>query len=219
MTPPPDTSATEDELTAADGRTPGRRGRATRERLLSATADLLATRSYREVKVVDIARSAGSSPATFYQYFADVEAAIVVLARRAVDDGRSLVEPIEATNWRGRAAGVAAEELVGAFLAFWERNAAVMRVIDLAIVEGDRRFRDLRNELLGPVTEVLAAGVESRREGHADARSEAAALVSMLAHVSEHQAGLGQWGADLGNVRAAMVAHVHWGVTGRKPTA
>jgi AcrR family transcriptional regulator len=213
----PSTSAASDELTAADGRTPGRRGRATRERLLAATADLLATRSYREVKVVDIARAAGSSPATFYQYFADVEAAIVVLAQRAVEDGRSLVEAVTDVDWRGRAASTAAEALVTAFLGFWHDHAAVMRVIDLAIVEGDRRFRDLRNDLLGPVTEALANGVAERRGGDADPRSEAAALVSMLAHVSEHQAGLDQWGADLGSVRDVMAAHVHWGVTGRKP--
>lgn len=211
-----DTSLAADDLTASDGRTPGRRGRATRERLLAATADLLATRSYREVKVVDIARAAGSSPATFYQYFSDVEAAVVVLAQRAVEDGRSLVDAIAGADWAGRSASAASEALVDAFLAFWHDHAAVMRVIDLAIVEGDRRFRDLRNDLLGPVTEALAAGVAARRDDGTDPRSEAATLVSMLAHVSEHQAGLDQWGADLGNVRASMTAHVRWGVTGRK---
>lgn len=208
----------EDDLLAADGRVPGRRGRATRDRLLAATAELLATRSYREVKVVDIARAAGSSPATFYQYFADVEAAVVVLAQRAVEDGAQLVAPVTDADWRGRAANAAAGALVDAFLTYWREHAAVMRVIDLAIVEGDRRFRDLRNDLLGPVTEALAAGVAERRRGEVDPRSEAAALVSMLAHVSEHQAGLDQWGADLGSVRDVLAAHVHWGVTGRRPS-
>ena len=63
----------EAELRAADGRVPGRRGRATRTRLLECTSDMLATTSFRELKVIDIAREANTSPATFYQYFADVE--------------------------------------------------------------------------------------------------------------------------------------------------
>ena len=73
-------TATEEELRAADGRVPGRRGRATRQRLLECTTGMLEAGSYRDLKVIDIAREAGTSPATFYQYFADVEAAILVLA-------------------------------------------------------------------------------------------------------------------------------------------
>ena len=44
-----------DELRAVDGRVPGRRGLATRARLLEQTRELLYTTSYRDLKVVDIA--------------------------------------------------------------------------------------------------------------------------------------------------------------------
>ena len=43
-----------DELRAVDGRVPGRRGLATRARLLEQTRELLYTTSYRDLKVVDI---------------------------------------------------------------------------------------------------------------------------------------------------------------------
>jgi AcrR family transcriptional regulator len=79
-----------EDLRAADGRVPGRRGRATRQRLLDATAELLTTTSYRDVKVIDIAREAGTSPATFYQYFADVEGAVLVLAEEMARSGAHL---------------------------------------------------------------------------------------------------------------------------------
>ena len=42
------------------------------------------------MKVIDIAREAGTSPATFYQYFADVEAAILVLAEEMAQQGEHL---------------------------------------------------------------------------------------------------------------------------------
>ena len=76
-----------DQLRASDGRVPGRRGRATRQRLLDCTAEMLRTTSYRAIKVIDIAREAGTSPATFYQYFPDVESAILVLADDMVAKG------------------------------------------------------------------------------------------------------------------------------------
>ena len=68
------------DLRAVDGRLPGRRGLATRQRLLAATATLLETTGYRDLKVVEVAREAGTSPATFYQYFPDAESAVLVLA-------------------------------------------------------------------------------------------------------------------------------------------
>jgi AcrR family transcriptional regulator len=54
-----------DDLPAVDGRVPGKRGRATRERLLACTAELLGKTSYRDLSVIDIAGCAGTSPATF----------------------------------------------------------------------------------------------------------------------------------------------------------
>ncbi len=52
-------------LRATDGRVPGRRGQATRRKLLDTTAALLKTTSYRTIKVIDIAREAGRSPPLF----------------------------------------------------------------------------------------------------------------------------------------------------------
>src|SRR5438874_8540188 len=85
-------AASAQQLRASDGRVPGRRGRATREKLLSCTADILEKTSYRDLKVIDIARCAGTSPATFYQYFNDVEAAVLELAGKLQEEGASLVE-------------------------------------------------------------------------------------------------------------------------------
>ena len=87
VTATPPELADDDDLRAADGRVPGRRGRATRQRLLEQTAEMLRTSSYRDLKVVDIAREAGTSPATFYQYFPDVESAILVLAEEMSQTG------------------------------------------------------------------------------------------------------------------------------------
>ena len=75
---------------ASDGRVIGERAQRTRRRLLDATAALLDERGALGLRVVDITRSVGTSPATFYQYFSDVEEAILVLADGTVFRGTSI---------------------------------------------------------------------------------------------------------------------------------
>jgi AcrR family transcriptional regulator len=208
-------------MPAADGRLPGRRGRATRAKLLEATAALLEATSYRELKVVDIARKAGTSPATFYQYFADVEAAILSLGEVMAADGPVLAGPVLGP-WAGRAGAEKSLQLVEGFLRFWEEHEAVLRVVDLAIVEGDKRFRLIRNRLLEPVTFALIDVItEHQKAGRhpdtVDPRAQAAVLLSMLAHVAEHRHGLEAWGVTGSQARESMARIVAWSVTGRKP--
>ncbi|MDX1511584.1 MAG: TetR family transcriptional regulator [Nitriliruptorales bacterium] len=208
----------ETTVPAADGRIPGRRGTQTRERLLDATAEMLTSTSYRDLKVVDIARAVGTSPATFYQYFADVESAVLLLGQRLTEDAHELTAPIEAGDWLGTGSYDAALALVDAFLDFWRSHEAVLRVVDLAIVEGDRRFREIRNKVLYPVTKALTSVVASaspRTNGRAvDPTAQAAVLVSMLAHVAEHRRGNEAWGIDRDEMRHALAETVRTSVVG-----
>src|ERR1700709_1134378 len=81
----------DEDMRAADGRVPGRRGRATRQKLLDCTRGMLANQTYRELRVGDIPRQAGTSPATFYQYFPDVNTAIVALAEEMAEQGNEVL--------------------------------------------------------------------------------------------------------------------------------
>ena len=189
----------------------GRRGQRTRSKLLEATAGLLETERYRDVKVVDIARAAGTSPATFYQYFADVEDAVRALAESMVDTEAPVLASLVAdADWSGPDGIDAAYALVDGFLALWDRHRPLLRVIDLATDEGDARFRALRTRLLAAPSEALvdvcgALDVTNRPDPHADA----GVLVSMLAHVSAHRVGLESWGAATADLRRSMARVVH----------
>lgn len=189
----------------------GRRGQRTRSRLLDATAGLLETERYRDVKVVDIARDAGTSPATFYQYFSDVEDAVRALAEAMVDSEAPMLGALVAdADWSGSDGMTSAYSLVDGFLALWDRHRPLLRVIDLATDEGDERFRSLRTRLLAAPSEALVAvfsafDVTDRPDPHADA----GVLVSMLAHVSAHREGLESWGARTADLRRSMARIVH----------
>jgi AcrR family transcriptional regulator len=173
-----------DEVVAQDGRPVGRRGAQTRRKLLDATAQLLEDRGIRDLRVVDIAREVGTSPATFYQYFRDVEDAVLELAS---DVGTEL-HPLAALldpSWEGDAGLDAARRLVDGFVDYWDRHRAVLRTRNLAAQEGDARFREVRNRTLGVFTQRISAKVaESQAGGRVVAElSPAAAGAAMVALV------------------------------------
>lgn len=220
VSPPPSPRAVDGALRAVDGRVPGRRGLATRRRLLDTLAEMLATTSYRDLKVVDVARAAGTSPATFYQYFPQVEAAVLALAEElAGEGGRELRALVEGHSWEGVDAASTAAGIADGFLSFWERHGALLSVIDLAALDGDRRFRDLRTRLLNGVSEALEATVaEARAAGRVpvdtEPRAVAVVLTSMLAHVAAHRRGLGDFGVTVDQLRSTMARILGWAVVG-----
>jgi AcrR family transcriptional regulator len=211
-----------DEFRASDGRVPGRRGRATRQKLLDCTQSMLAETSYRDMKVVDIARSAGTSPATFYQYFPDVEAAILVLAEEMAVEGSRLHDLVRDNSWKGHSGFESSEELVEGFMRFWQKHRKVLQVVDLATQEGDERFHQIRTRLLNGLTMALKEVIEEfqragRHPADEDPMATAGVLVSMLANTAAHQYGFEFWGIRTAEVKKSMARIIYWAITNQKP--
>ncbi len=211
------------QVRTVDGRVAGRRGQATRQKLLECLSEMLSTSPYRDVKVIDVARMAGTSPATFYQYFPDVEGAVLELAEDMAREGASLTGLVADRSWAGRAGWATAEDLVDGFLAFWRKNDAILRVVDLGAAEGDKRFYKIRMKILNAVTGSLTDSIkELQDKGRVDKSASAAALagslVVMLAGVAAHQKGFQSWGVKQADLKPSLALLVHLGVTGRKPT-
>lgn len=214
-------------IATTDGRVAGHRGRATRERLLAAVVELLATTPWRSVKVIDIAREAGTSPATFYQYFENVEHAIGVLAEGMVDEAAGIGELV-AGDWSEETSWDTALAVTEGFLEFWEANRAVFRVMDLATEEGDVRLRGVRVRALNAVTVALAqaitqhaprrgsrAGSSTGSPAGSDPMAIAGTLVAMYASVSAHRYGFEFWGIRTRDLVDSQARFLHWAVTGR----
>ena len=219
-----DRSDDPDDLRAADGRVPGRRGLATRQRLLDHTREMLRASSYRDLKVIDIAREAGTSPATFYQYFPDVEAALLVLAQEAAQDGHALTDIVTAGPWTGPDGYETSERLVRGFIEFWGDHSSILRVVDQATAQGDDRFRQIRVRLLNEIATALAQVVrhfisKGKVPRGVDPMAEAGVVVSMLAHVSDHLMGFEFWGIKTKDIQVSMARQVYWTITGQKPPA
>ncbi len=170
------------------GRPLGPRALHTRRRLLDATEELLGQQSVRDVSVVEIARRAGTSPATFYQYFKDVGEATLVLAQEAATEMPTVVELIEGA-WRGQQGLDTARRIVEAFVDHWDQHRAVLLVRNLAADEGDRRFMRVRRQALTPVIEGLARKVEeSQQSGRIAVEVQPFAAAAALASILERLA-------------------------------
>ncbi|GGY65040.1 MULTISPECIES: TetR family transcriptional regulator [Streptomyces] len=209
-------------MRTVDGRVAGRRGQATRQKLLDCLSDMLSSSPYRDVKVIDVARKAGTSPATFYQYFPDVEGAVLELADHMAAESSALAELTAGRSWAGKAGWQTAQELVDGFLDFWKKNDAILRVVDLGAAEGDKRFSKIRMKVLNSVNSSLTESVaELQAKGKVDKDVNPAAiagsLVVMLAAAASHQKGFSSWGVKQAELKPSLALLTYLGVTGKKP--
>ncbi|MCZ6782393.1 MAG: TetR family transcriptional regulator [Proteobacteria bacterium] len=206
-------------LVDQSGRVLGPRARGTRLRLLDATAELLEKVKVRDLRVVDIARAVETSPATFYQYFKDVEEVVLRLAEQASDEMPAVVEEIEG-SWRDAQGLARARRIVDAFIRHWDRHQAVLRVRNLASDEGDRRFRAVRRKALSPVIEALARQIEAAREagrvrGEIHPHAAAAAMAAILERLAAYHQELGAFGVTRDQLVETSAHILHRTVTGR----
>jgi AcrR family transcriptional regulator len=183
-----------DPLVDQTGRVLGVRAQETRQRLLEAAEELLGERSLRDLRVMDIARRIDASPATFYQYFKDVEDVVLCLADQASNEMPAIVESLEG-SWEGEAGLVRARGIVDAFISYWDRHHAVLRVRNLASDEGDERFRAVRARSMGPLLAGLAQLFEqAHRQGRIssaeDPHAAAAAMAAILERLAAYHAEL-----------------------------
>ena len=214
------------DVETTDGRVPGQRGRATRSRLLEATIEVVSQTPWRSVRVIDIAKVAGTSPATFYQYFENVEAAIRVLAEEmvaAADDLAGLVHG----DWSDDESWETALTLSEGFIEFWEANRAVFRVVDLATEEGVAELKGVRVRALNAVTVALAQEIAqlgprgsrpspaSASPAGVDPMAVASTLIAMFINVAAYRYGFEFWGIRTRDLIDSEARFLHWAVTGR----
>jgi len=205
-------------LVDQSGRELGPRALRTRERLLAATAGLLAERGVRDVSVVEIARRASTSPATFYQYFGDVGEATLHLAERAADAGEALLGRFDG-EWAGAAGLDTARAVVRGFVDHWDAHRAILLLRNLHADQGDRRFTDVRRRALAPVIERLAEKIRaSQQRGLVAAElhpaAAAAAMTSVLEKLAAYHKEIEYFGAGREELIESTARILYQTVTG-----
>lgn len=163
---PPDPA--DEVLVDQAGRPLGPRALKTRRKILEATTELLGEKPLREMRVIDIARRIGSSPATFYQYFKDVEDVVLYLASQAKEATPLLVEIIGG-HWEGPEGLERGKRLANLVIDHWEKYAPVLRARNNASDEGHPALREERMAAMMPLVEAFQQAIE---RSHAKAAAE-----------------------------------------------
>ena len=130
--------------------------------------------------------------------------------------GRQLRVLVTDAAWES---GDAAAGLSQGFLAFFAEHGELLRVADLAALEGDDRFRQLRTRLFNGVFLALKdLAHEARAVGAIDASASpggiASVLTTMLTQVSSHRRGFESWGVSADELAATMAAVIDATVRG-----
>ena len=208
----------DDDVMATDGRVIGRRAIQTRRRLLDVTAALLAERGALDLKVIDVARVAGASPATFYQYFADVEDAIAALAAELAVSVAPISSMLD-VDWSGVDGLDRAREFVAAYTRFWDENGSVLRIMMLRADDREERFRQVRRAYSEPFMIAMVAKVRSAQDAGQlsvalDAEATAGAVLAALDRLPNYRQNFEKRGTSRDAMIETVARLAHTALTG-----
>lgn len=169
----------------------GSKGERTRQLLIDITVDLLETHGLRDVSVVDVARAANTSPATFYVYFRGVPEVVLAALETASQTSPEL-EALLGQDWLAPGAAQNALPFVEAYTALWNRNRTIFRVRNLAAEEGDDRFYKARMLAASPMMAALTEQIaRAQAAGHTPADLSARACAGTVLMMLERLAAIG----------------------------
>lgn len=192
-----------------NGQRIGTKGERTRQMLIEATVRLLEEHGLREVSVADVARTANTSPATFYVYFRGVPEVVLAALESAPQTSRRL-EALMDRDWLARGGDTAARALVDEYTELWARHRTIFRVRNLAAEEGDRRFYRARLDAARPTMDGLVGHVAvAQAAGRVPARLEPRACIGTILMMLERLSAIGPMGTgrddspDFGSLKDA----------------
>lgn len=136
----------------------GAKGQRTRQQLIDATVALLETSGLRDLSVVDVARAANTSPATFYVYFRGVPEAVLAALENASQTSPELEALID-RDWLAPGAVEHSLAFVECYTALWNQNRNIFVVRNLAAEEGDARFYEARMRQARPMMAAISKQV------------------------------------------------------------
>ena len=188
-------------MTITDGTGGTTRGRARRQQLLDATAELVAARGFHSVGIAEIGAAAGVTGSAIYRHFDNKQEMLVAVFDRVLDD---LLRGARAVVESASGAHTVLDALVRAQVAFALRNRAVISVYgqeEINLPSDDRRrLRRKQRAYVQMWVDTLASVRPELSEGELIASASAA--IGLLNSVATFDVPLGddELGAFVGDM-------------------
>ncbi len=177
------------------------RGRARREALLEATAELVAERGFHGVGIVEIGAAAGVSGAAIYRHFANKHDLLVALIERSVDE---LTDGARAAVANAATPREALASLIDAHVDFALRERAIIAVHaqEAHTLPAEDRQRLRRKQVAYANLWVDVVAVVRPTRPRAANRASVHAVFGLLNSVANHQSRIPR--EDLAEILRAM---------------
>ncbi|KSQ25058.1 TetR/AcrR family transcriptional regulator [Pseudomonas aeruginosa] len=190
------------------GQVLGRKGQETRQRLMAATRRLLFTHPLVDITAVAISKAAGTSSASFYMYFDDVQDVLYSLALEAGEDMANVSKLLE-EPWPVERFEEEALRLIEALNGVWSRHREVLRYRNLEADRGDPRFEELRMNTYIPFIErfaklILAVNPAVGSRKKSDAYAEATVLQAAMERLASTDPVVMERGLGSKRINAAI---------------
>jgi len=157
----------------------GRKGRDTRERIISAAAELLYCQQSDPFTLSAVARRAGLGLTSLYNYFSDLTELLVAIIEPVMATAEDGYYGLIRQRWSDADLGVRCHEFVVAYHDFWARHSRLLHLRNSMSDNGDERMADMRITATQPIirrlTEQMDGDPRARRS-----RAFAQATVLMI---------------------------------------
>jgi AcrR family transcriptional regulator len=131
------------------------KGERTRRRIMDATATLLRTRPFGEMRITEVAKAAKTAQPNFYVYFPSLEAVVLALAQELSIE--SLAKFVD-EDWNDDTGLELARKLSSEAIAYWRRNGPIYAIVNFMADERHADFGVIRAR----VTRKLYKGFEAK---------------------------------------------------------
>lgn len=173
----------------------GKKGKDTRRALMAATVRLLNMVSPITISAAMISKEAGTSPATFYVYFDNVEDVLWTLCDAITDDTSDLFTDHSFLRTPERLEEDALTFVRG-FSNIWARHGPLLLYRNMEADRGNTRFNQLVLRIALPILEGLTVRIveaSATAISRSDANAEAVVLVAAIDRIA---AALNLWPED-----------------------
>lgn len=162
----------------------GRKGRDTRERILTATERLLAGTPDTAISLSAVAREASLAMTTLYLYFGDLtELLLAVLEPIMASAEDSYVGQLR-TLWPDEELGECCRKFVRDYHSFWVQHTRILHLRNALADNNDERMRECRVSSAQPLIDLFIVQMESdRRSMHTPAFDMATVLMTSLERI------------------------------------
>jgi AcrR family transcriptional regulator len=155
----------------------GRKGRGTRERILAATAQLLAEPSDAPISLSAVAREASLGMTTLYLYFSDLtELLLAALEPIMASAEGSYIAHLRA-RWPDHDLAAHSVEFVQEYHAFWKRHTRILHLRNSLADANDARMRMNRIQMSQPLIQLLVSQMDDDPATH---RSTSSYMATVL---------------------------------------